>query len=257
MKADILGIDGKKMKTIELPKQFNEELRLDLVKRAVLAILSKLRIPYGAYPEAGERHSVTVSKRRRAYRGSYGHGISRANRKVLWHRGSQFGWVGAFSPGTVGGRKAHPPKPGKIWEQKINKRERRKAIRCALSSIANSNNLTIVESKFEDISKTKEVRTILENLNLSKELERLQIKKIRAGKGKMRGRKYRKKLGPIIVVSKDCKLKQSADNLQGFNIVKVNELNAYLLTSGHENPRKAIFSEEAINKLEKENLFLK
>src|SRR3989344_196491 len=255
MKTDVFDLDGNKVRSIGLPRQFSEELRPDIVKRAVLAILSKLRKPYGADPRAGKKHSVEVSKRRRAYRGSYGHGISRVARKVLWRRGTQFGWVGARAPGMVGGRKAHPPKAEKIWEQKINKKERKKAIRCALSSIAQSNSLTVIDTKFEDILKTKDALSVLKKLNFSGELDRLKTKKIRAGIGKLRGRKYKKKLGPIIIVSKDCNLKKSANNLQGFEIVKINEINAKLLTSGHESPRKAIFTEDSINKLNKENLF--
>ena len=36
-------------------------------------------------------------------------------------------WVGAFAPGTVGGRKAHAPNAEKIFDKKINKKENRKA----------------------------------------------------------------------------------------------------------------------------------
>ena len=54
----------------------------------------------------------------------------------MWRRGTQFMWVGALAPGTVGGRKAHPPKASKIWNLKINKKERAKAIRSALGGSA-------------------------------------------------------------------------------------------------------------------------
>jgi len=255
MKADVLDLEGNKKKTIELPKQFSEEVRFDLIKRAILSILSKLRHPYGASPEAGKRHSTYLSKRRRNYRGIYGHGFSRTPRKILWRRGMQFGWIGGFVPQAVGGRRAHPPKAEKNWVKKINKKERKKAIRSALSSIAESNNLIIVEDKFEELNKTKEVKSTLEKLNLKQELERLKLKKIRSGKGKSRGRKYKKKQGPLIVVSKeDSKLNKAAKNLQGFDIVKVNSLNARLLTSGEYFPRKAIFTESSINKIQ-EGLF--
>ena len=88
MKKDLYSIEGKVLKQIELPKQFNEPVRHDLIKRAVLAIHSSKRTPYGADPEAGKRSSSILSKRRRRYRGSYGKGISRSPRKVLTKRGS-------------------------------------------------------------------------------------------------------------------------------------------------------------------------
>ena len=76
MKADILNMEGKKTKSIDLPPQFSEAIRKDLIKRAVLSIQSNTRQSYGAKPDAGKRASAELSRRRRKYRGSYGHGIS-------------------------------------------------------------------------------------------------------------------------------------------------------------------------------------
>src|SRR3989338_1470831 len=121
----------------ELPSQFNESYRPDLIQRAVLALQSSARQRYGAKPLAGMRSSSRVSKRRRNWRGCYGFGISRVNRKILSHRGTRMHWVGAFTPQTVGGRRAHPPKAERIWDQKINDKERRKAIRSAMSATIN------------------------------------------------------------------------------------------------------------------------
>ena len=72
------------------------------------------------------KQSAKLSKRRRAYRGSYGFGISRTPRKILSKRGRRLGWVGAVAPNTVGGRRTHPPKAEKIWREEINTKERRK-----------------------------------------------------------------------------------------------------------------------------------
>ena len=110
MKLDILDISKKKTGEINLPIQFNEDVRTDLVSRAFLALRSNNRKPYGAKTEAGKRSSSIISKRRHQYRGSYGFGISRTPRKILSRRGTRMNWVGAFAPNTVGGRRAHPPK---------------------------------------------------------------------------------------------------------------------------------------------------
>ena len=123
----VLDLENKEKGKIKLPKQFEEGVRPDLIKRAVLAIRSHKRQSYGASPEAGKRASVKVSKRRRNYRGCYGLGISRTPRKIFSRRGTRMNWQGAFAPGTVGGRQAHPPKAERIWWQKINKKERKKA----------------------------------------------------------------------------------------------------------------------------------
>jgi len=109
MKLDVLDISKKKTREIDLPVQFNEDVRPDLVKRAVLALQSTERQAYGTMKEAGKRASANLSKRRRKYRGMYGFGISRTPRKILSRRGTRMFWVGAVSPNTVGGRRAHPP----------------------------------------------------------------------------------------------------------------------------------------------------
>ena len=260
MKADILDLEGKKIKSIDLPSQFYEEYRSDLINRAVLAIFSHKRHAYGAFERAGKLNSSKLSRRRHNYKGAYGLGISRVPRKTMWRRGTQFGWVGAFAPGMVGGRKAHPPKPGKIWEEKINRKERRKAIRSALAGtiIRELNNNYdvpfVIENKFENLSKTNEVEKVFDALKLTQEMERSRKKTIRSGVGKLRGRKYRKRMGPLIVVSKDCKLMNAASNLAGVDIVQVNNLNAHLLTQG-QSPRLTLYTEDAIEKIKNENLF--
>lgn len=266
MKANYFKLDGAKSKQLELPEQFNEELRPDLIQKAVLVIQSHKRQPYGANPEAGQRASAVLSRRRRKYRGSYGHGISRVPRKVTWKRGTQFGFVGAFAPGTVKGRRAHPPKAQKIWDLKMNIKEKRKAIRSALSAAVNKKLVlerghkfkelpTIVENKIEDLKKTKEIENILKKLGLQDELKRISKRKVRAGKGKMRGRKYRIKKGPLFVVSKDCPLIKTIQNLQGCDICQVQNVNTELLAPGALPGRLTIFSEDAISRLEKEKLF--
>ena len=266
MKAKIFNLEGKAGKEIELPIQFNEEIHPNLIKRAVLSIESKERQRYGAMPKAGQRSSAKLSKRRRNYRGSYGHGISRVPRKIIWRRGRQFGWQGAFAPGTVGGRRAHPPKAVKIFDEKINRKERRKAIRSALAAsllkeyvekrhIVPNAIPIIVESKFESLDKTKNVKDVLIKLGLEKEIERTNVKKVRAGKGKNRGRKYRIKCGPLLVVSKDCSLEKAGRNLQGIEISKVNSLNAKKLAPGCVPGRLIIWSEGAIERLRNEKLY--
>src|SRR3989338_11129595 len=142
MKLKVISPEGKEDGSVTLPTQFSEEVRSDLIKRAVLAIQSHNRQPYGASPEAGKRASAKLSRRRRNYRGSYGLGISRVPRKIFSRRGTRMNWQGAFAPGTVGGRRAHPPKAEKIWWQNINKKERKMAIRSAMAATINKEAVT-------------------------------------------------------------------------------------------------------------------
>src|SRR3989344_3383537 len=264
----VMDLEGKKVKEIKLPKQFNEPYHPNLIKRAVLVIQSNKRQPYGAKPRAGLRYSSELSKRRKDYKGVYGRGMSRTPRKVMWRRGTQFGYVGATAPGTRGGRKAHPPKAEKDWKKKINIKERKKAIRSALAATFNLELIKkrnhviikdfpfIIEDKIELLEKTKDVKNTLMKLGFEKELERCEKKKVRAGKGKSRGRKYKKKTGPLIVVSKNCKLLKSAINIPGLEVVNIRNINAELLAPGTHAGRLTIYTESSINKLEKYKLFI-
>ncbi len=267
MKVKILSTAKIEKGNVELPVQFKELIRPDLVKRAVEAVQSKNYQPYGSHPEAGMRASAKLSRRRHDYRGSYGFGISRVPRKILSRRGTRFSWVGAVAPGTVSGRRAHPPKAEKIWEKKINKKERRKAIRSAIAAtvvkelvserghVLPDNYPFIIEDKIESMTKTKDVKECLTKLGFKGDLERTQEKSIRSGKGKTRGRKYRKKKGLLIVVSKECQLIKSANNIPGIDIQVVSSLNAELLAPGGNIGRMTLYTEGAIARLSNEKLF--
>lgn len=267
MKLNIIDQSNNKVGEVKLPIQFEEEFRPDLIQRAVLAIQSHKRQPYAASTEAGKRASAKLSRRRRKYRGSYGIGISRVPRKILSRRGTRMNWVGAFAPGTVGGRRAHPPKTEKIWQKKINEKERSKAIRSAIAAtilkdivaqrghIIPDNYPFILDDKFESMSKTQEVMEAFEKLGLESELQRAQIKTVRAGKGKSRGRKYKKRKGPLVVVSKKDSLHNALKNISGVDVVDVKSLNAELLAPGAKAGRLTLWTSSAINMLGKENLF--
>lgn len=267
MKLAIVDKNNAEIRKIELPVQFNESFRPDLIERAVLAIQSHKRQPYGAKPRAGLRQQAKISRRRRDYKTSYGHGISRVPRKIMSHRGTRFVWVAAVAPGTVGGRRAHPPKAEKIWAEKINKKENRKAIRSAISATVNkglvskrghkvpANYPFIVSNDIQDIAKTNDLQKALLLLGLKDELERSSIKKVRAGRGKMRGRKYQTKKGPLLIVADDCKV-LNASNIPGLDIVKVKDINAELLAPGASPGRICLWTEAAIDKLTKDKLFM-
>ncbi len=268
-KINVLNTKSEEVKKIDLPKQFDERFRPDLIQRAVLAEQSNKRTAYGANTRAGLRHSTKVSKRRRKYRGCYGKGISRMPRKILLRRGSQMYWVGARSPGTVGGRRAHPPKSNKVWEQKINKQEKYKALRSAMSAtlipqlseerghIVPKNYPFAVSADFEDIKTTKNVLDAFNKMGLAEEIERCKKKTIRAGKGTMRGRRYRTKKGILLVVSDECKLSKSASNISGVDVVSLKDISVEKLAPGCHAGRLTLWTEKAIEKINNNKLFIK
>lgn len=252
MKAKVYSIDGKSKGEIELPIHFSEPVRKDLIRRAFIAKRSGEFQPQGVDPLAGKRKIVELRKRRRVYRTTYGYGQSRTPRKVIWSIGSRFGWVGAFVPFARGGRTAHPPKVEKVIVERINRKENRKAIRSAISAAKS----TFVEDKAEDLGKTKEVEMMLKKLNLLDLVNKAKEKKVRAGRGKIRGRKYKKRKSVLFVVSKpNSKLLKSAKNLAGVDVVNVRKLNVKVLAPGGNPGRTTIWTQGAIEKL-KEGLFV-
>ncbi|MBI2140040.1 50S ribosomal protein L4 [Candidatus Woesearchaeota archaeon] len=268
MELKILDKEGKEKGMKKMPEQFDEEIRPDLIRRAVLALQSHARQRYGVAPEAGKRSSPKLSRQRRAYKGSYGMGISRVPRKILTKRGRRMFWVGAFAPGMVGGRKAHPPTAEKIFWQDINKKERRKAIRSALAATVQKAAILgrghkvppqfpfILDNAFEDMEKTNELAKILLKLGFGEEVIRSRKKKVRPGRGKMRGRKYVKKKSFLFVVGKDCKLLRAAKNLAGADSVIVDSINTHTLAPGGAPGRLTLYTVEAIEKMEKNRLFM-
>src|SRR3989338_10364322 len=88
LKLNILSVGNTSTGSRSLPSQFAEPIRPDLVKRAVEAIQGNTRQQHGSKKEAGQRHSAKLSRRRRDYKTSYGHGISSVPRKILTKRGT-------------------------------------------------------------------------------------------------------------------------------------------------------------------------
>jgi large subunit ribosomal protein L4e len=268
MKLSVLDLQKNKTGEKELPVQFTEKYQPNLIKRAVHALQSAARQRYGASPRAGMRHSSTLSKRRRKYRGCYGFGISRVNRKIHSRRGTRFFWVGAFSPQTRGGRRSHPPKSDKDLEKSINRKENRLAIRSAIAAtiekamvIERGHKIPeeypfIVATSMEGLKKTTEVQKALQTLGFKEELERSLVKKIRAGIGKMRGRKYQRKKSLLVVVGDNCPLIKAANNLSGIDVVPVASLNAELLAPGAMAGRASLWTEKAVDTINENKLFI-
>lgn len=263
MKANVFNLEGKVVEEIDLPKVFEEPIREDLIERAVLAIWANRRQPYGTDILAGKRTSAHYHGARRTERWTMmGRDMARLPR-LHGKIPPYLMWRARFAPMVKGGRRAHPPKVEKIWKVKINKKERRKAIRSAIAATACKECVLarghkvekieklpiVVEDGIQKISKTKEFVDFLKKIGLGEELKRIKVRKVRAGKGKARGRRYRIKKGPLIVISKDEGIGKAAKNLPGIDVCLVQNLNAELLAPGTVCGRLTIFSKSALEKL--------
>lgn len=249
MKVNVYSIQGEVKEEIELPAIFNEEYRPDLIKRAVLSAQSARIQPWGNDPMAGKRTSAE----------SWGSGRGAAMVPRI-----KSGARAAFVPQAIGGRKAHPVRAEKNHHEKINNKERRFAIRSAVAAtcdpelVAGRGHKTeniaqlplIVEDELASVKKTGETREIFKALGVYDDVIKAKnSKKIRAGRGKTRGRKYKSGKGPLVVVAEDKGIGLGARNHAGVDIVAVDNLNAELLAPGTHAGRLTIFTKSAVEKL--------
>jgi len=260
MKSKILDIQGKEKGSIDLPRCFSEKVREDIVAKVLEA--KKTKHPYSPSPVAGKQHSASgkIKHLRHVWKSGYGRGRSRVPRKIMTRRGSQFNWTAAEIPSAVGGKRAHPPKIiAMINTKKINKKEMKIALMSALSATTNEKIVSekydrlkdkkisklplIVESKISSL-KTKDLLASLKKI-LGDVLFDVSLKKrkVRAGKGKLRGRRHKKNAGILLVTGEKEKLKTNVIDVKNVKELGVNDLAKGGLG------RLTMYTEEAIKQI--------
>lgn len=248
--AKVFNLEGKAVGKIDLPTVFATPLRPDVIKRAVLAMQSNRLQPQGRDRMAGKR--TTAESR------GTGQGIARLPRRKTG------GGRAAFAPGTVGGRQGHPPMSEKRIVRKISKKEKRLALFSAIAATASKETVArrghsiedvlqiplVVTSELETLQKTKEVEETLIRLGVLSELFRVkESRKVRAGRGKSRGRKMKQGVGPLIIVAENGGIKEAGRNIPGVDVVSVVDLNVEILAPGTHPGRLTIWTSNAIEKL--------
>ncbi len=250
--AEIFDLQGESTGKITLPEIFSTPLRPDVIKRAVLAIQSSRLQPQGRDPMAGKR--TTAESR----------GTGSATARVPRIKGGS--GRAAFAPSTVKGRQPHPPRAEKKILKTIPKREAKLALFSAIAATARKETVAlrghviekiasiplIVDNSIEGLTKAKEVENALSNLGITQEITRVRdSRKIRAGKGKHRGRKMKQAVGPLIVVVENKGIENAASNVPGVEVTTVVNLNTEKLAPGTHPGRLTIWTNGAIEKLNK------
>jgi len=249
VKVPVLDAENNPVEEVELPRIFETPFRPDVIRRAVIAQQSHGFQPQGRDPRAGKR-TTAESK-------GVGLGIARVPRLKGVNRA-------AFGVSIVGGHQAFPPRSEKRIRKAINRKERRLAIRSGIAAtavreiVAGRGHIIdsvgqlplVVEDGIRSLSKTREVRDLFVNLGVWPDMERASKRKIRAGRGKTRGRGRRVGRGPLIVVAEDDGIGKASSNLPGVDIVKVGDLNAELLAPGTQPGRLVIWTRSAFTSLD-------
>ena len=247
--CNIYTLQGKAVSKIPLPPVFNTPLRPDVIKRAVVTIQSHRFQPQGRDPRAGKR--TTAESR------GVGLGIARVPRIKGGNRA-------AFGVSIVGGHRAHPSKSEKNIGRRIPRKEMSLALHSAIAATGNREVVTrrghlvddvpefplIVVDDIEQLQKTKEVEKVFLQLGIWADVFRAkESRKVRAGKGKMRGRRYKQAVGPLLVVSGDGNVIKAARNLPGVDATQIEYINAEMLAPGTHPGRLTVWSKSAFERL--------
>ncbi len=246
MQVKVLSKSGKNSAEISVPDIFSEPYRPDIIKKAVLAAQANRLQQYGPDRTAG-----TLSSGH-----SWGSGRGAAHVPRL-KNGSR----AVVVPQAKGGRASHGPNPHRIYTEKINDKERLKAIRSAVAATINPELVkargykyegpfpVVVDDEIQSLNKTSEVVDVLAAMGFEADLIRASEKQVRAGRGKMRGRYYKKKIGLLLVIAEDNGIGRAARNIPGMDVATIDELNAEMLAPGTHAGRLTLWTEGAMKLL--------
>ena len=251
MKVNIYSKSGEKKGEVDLPPVFSFTPRVDLVRKTFNAISLSLRQPYGSSPSAGMR--------RVGHNAGPGHGTARIPRTA----GSS---TAVLLANFVKGKSAHSPRTEKVLFKGINRKERKIA---KFSSIALTSSKeavkarghkvpdeitlpVVVEDGIESIRKTKDAVEFLESIGLYDDVQRAKDgTKVRAGRGKMRGRRYRTPKSVLIVGNNYDNLR-AFKSLPGVDIATSSSMSIRKLAPGGVAGRLTIFTESSLKLLDGE-----
>jgi len=182
-KIDVYNVEGKKVSDVELKENvFGIVPNEEIVHSVLLNFLANQR--------QGTQSTKTRSE------------VSGGGRKPWRQKGTGRARQGSIrAPQWIGGGIALGPKP-RSYKYRVNKKERRLAIKSVLSSKVLENQLTVVDKFAFDEIKTKQMVNALENL-------------------KVTGKTL------VVLPEKDEKVQKSARNIENVKTTLVNTINVY------------------------------
>jgi large subunit ribosomal protein L4e len=114
--------------------------------------------------------------------------------------------------------------------------------------------LVVANEALEEIAKTKKALAVFKKLNIDDDVEKVKYSVVhRPGKGKMRNRPYKEKVGPLIVVNSGSmpKVAPAVKNLPGVEVADVARLSLLRLAPGGHLGRLVVWTRSAFEQLDK------
>ncbi|KAK3685081.1 ribosomal protein L4 domain-containing protein [Podospora appendiculata] len=258
----IIGADGKATGATEvLPKVFGAPIRPDIVQHVHTGMAKNKRQPYSVSEKAGHQTSAE----------SWGTGRAVARIPRVSGGGTHRAGQAAFGNMCRSGRMFAPTKIWRKWHIKINQGQKRFATASALAASAVTPllmarghqvatvpevPLVVDSASFSGAAyaKTAAALALLQAVGAGADVEKAkQSKKLRAGKGKMRGRRHRQRRGPLVVYSPAVdgkELVKGFRNIPGVETSPVDALNLLQLAPGGHLGRFIVWTSAAIKELD-------
>lgn len=240
---------------IKLPSVFSAPLRHDIVTFVHDQLSNNTR----------QAHSVSYLTGMKTASLSWGTG--RAVARVPRMRGSGTSRSGQGANGNMckDGRMAHPLRVWRRWHRKVNLKQRRHALAAAIAATAvaplvlarghrvmNVPQLPLIfNDSINTVARAKDAIEILKRFKVDEDLNRVRLaKKLRAGKGKLRNRRFKNRRGPLVIGDDNSKtFARAIRNLPGVDFLNVNRLNIRHLAPGGHLGRFCIWTEGAVKAL--------
>jgi len=109
----------------------------------------------------------------------------------------------------------------------------------------------VVSDGAESLTKTSAAVALLKKFGAYDDVEKvISSKTMRAGKGKMRGRRFVQRRGPLVIYDNDSGIKRAFRNIPGVELADVNALNLLQLAPGGHMGRFCVWTQSAFEKLD-------
>lgn len=246
----------KKHPNVPLPHVFLTPIRADLVNFVHTNLAKNHRQAYAVSEKAGHQTSAE----------SWGTGRAVARIPRVPGGGTHRAGQGAFGNMCRGGRMFAPTKTWRRWHRRVSTHQKRYAVASALAASAipalvmarghrvnkvQEVPLVIANEAFQNVKKTRHAVALLKQFNAYDDVERaIFSRKLRAGSGKMRNRRYRQRRGPLIVYTdKSAPFVKTFRNIPGVETLNVNRLNLLRLAPGGHLGRFIVWTQGAFKRL--------
>ncbi|UKZ57776.1 hypothetical protein TrVGV298_011637 [Trichoderma virens] len=231
--VSIIGKDGAPSgATHTIPAVFASPIRPDIVKQVHTGMAKNKRQPYAVSEKAGHQTSAE----------SWGTGRAVARIPRVSGSGTHRAGQAAFGNMCRSGRMFAPTKIWRKWHVKVNQGQK-------FPLVVDS---ALVEGS--SVARTSAALALLNAVGAGAELEKVKgSKKLRAGKGKLRGRRHRQRRGPLVVYNPEVdgkELVKGFRNIPGVETSPVSALNLLQLAPGGHLGRFVIWTSAAFKALD-------